>query len=62
MLKQDEFWYECYKYYRNKTNMLIKKSKRNHPSSYFLSNLDNSKLAWNKINNILNKKHNKTIE
>ena len=35
---------------------MIKKSKRNHPRSYFQSNLANSKLTWNKINNILSKR------
>ena len=35
---------------------MIKKSKRNHLGSYFQSNLYNSKLTWNKINNILNKR------
>ena len=35
---------------------MIKKNKRNHLGSYFQSNLDNSKLTWNKINNILNKR------
>ena len=54
--KQDKFWYELYKYYRNKINILIKKSKRNHLRSYFQSNLANSKLTWNKINNILSKR------
>ena len=35
---------------------MIKKSKRNHLGSYFQSNSVNSKLTWNKINNILNKR------
>ena len=34
MQKQDKFWYERYKYYRNKTNILIKKSKRNHEVTF----------------------------
>ena len=58
--KQDKFWSERYRYYRNKISIMIKKSKENHLGSYFQSNLANSKLTWNKMHNILSnrtKKH-----
>ena len=45
--KQDKFCYERYRYYQNEINTLIKKSKINYLTSYFQSNLVNSKLTWN---------------
>ena len=33
--KKDTFWFERYKYYRNKVNMLISKSKRNYLRKFF---------------------------
>ena len=41
--KQDSFWYERYRYYRNKINMLIKKSKKNYLRKFFQENFNNSK-------------------
>ena len=41
--KQDSFWYERYQYYRNKINMLIKKSKKNYLRKFFQENFNNSK-------------------
>ena len=60
--KQESFWYERYKYYRNKINMLITKSKKNHLRTLFQENCFNSKKAWNKINEILNRERNKTTD
>ena len=41
--KQDSFWYERYRYYRNKINMLIQKSKKNYLRKFFQENFNNSK-------------------
>ena len=60
--KQDPFWYERYKYYRNKVNMLISKSKKNCLREYFQEIYNNSKKIWTKINELPNKKHKKTNE
>ena len=36
--KQENFWYERYRYYRNKINMLIRKSKKNYLRKFFQKN------------------------
>ena len=42
--------------------MLITKSKKNRLRKFFQENCFNSKKAWNKINEILNKERNKTTD
>ena len=54
--KQDNFWFERCKFYKNEVNMLISQSKRNHLRKLFQEVEDNSKKTWTKINKILNKK------
>ena len=56
--KKDTFWFERYKYYRNKVNMLISKSKRNYLRKFFQEVENNLKKTWTKINGILNEKCN----
>ena len=44
--KQDSFWYERYRYYRNKTNMVIKKEKKTTSESFsykILKNMEQNK-------------------
>ena len=60
--KQDSFWYKRYRYYRNKINILIKKSKKNYLRKFFQENFNNSKKTWNKINEILNRKRNQMTD
>ena len=57
--KQDVFWYERYKFYRNKINKLISKIKKNHFRKFFQYNFQNSRGTWKRINELLNKKPNK---
>ena len=57
---KDSFWYQIYKYYRDTLNHLIRKSKRNHYRSYFETFKNNSKLIWKGINEIMNKRSNKS--
>ena len=60
--KHENFWYERYRYYRNKINMLIRKSKKNYLRKFFQENFENSKKTWNKINEILNRKRNQMTD
>ena len=46
--KQDIFWYERYKFYRNKISKLISKSKKNHLRKFFQDNFQNSRDTWKK--------------
>ena len=57
--KQDVFWYERYKFYRNKINKLISKIKKNYFRKFFQDNFQNSRGTWRRINELLNKKPNK---
>ena len=41
--KQDIFWYERYKFYRNKISKLISKSKQNHLQKFFQDNFQNAR-------------------
>ena len=52
--KQGNFWFERFKFYRNKVNMLISKRKRNYLRNLFQEVEDNSKKSWTKINEVLN--------
>ena len=54
--KKDNFWFERYKFYGNKVNMLISKWKRNYVRRFLQELQGNSRKTWTKIN-ILNKKH-----
>ena len=49
--KKDDFWFERCKFYRNKVNMLISKSKRNYVGKYFQEVEGNSKRTWTNISN-----------
>ena len=60
--KQDSFWYERYRYYRNKINMLIKKCKKNYLRKFFQENFNNSKKTSNKINEILDRNRNQMTD
>ena len=57
--KKKIFWYERYKFYRNRINKLISKSKKKSSSKVFQDNFQNSRGTWKKVNEILNKKPNK---
>ena len=57
--KQDIFWYERYKFYRNKINKLISKSKKSYLRKFFQDNFQNFGGSWKKFNQFLNKKPNK---
>ena len=59
MQKQDIFWYERYKFWRNKINKLISKTKKNHLRKFFQDDFQNSRGTWEKNNELLNKKPNK---
>ena len=59
MQKKKIFWYERYKFYRNRINKLISKSKKKSSSEIFQYDFQNSRGTWKKVNEILNKKPNK---
>ena len=46
--KQDIFWYERYKFYRNRISKLISKSKKIHLRKFFQDNFENSRDSWKK--------------
>ena len=48
-----EFWYSTYKYYSDKLNVLISKSKGKHLHEYLKENHNDSKKTWQKINELL---------
>ena len=48
-----KFWYSTYKYYSDKLNVLISKSKGKHLREYFQENHNGSKKTWQKINELL---------
>ena len=48
MKTKAKFWYNRYKYYRDKLNTLISKSKKNHLQKYFQENYHDSKKTWQK--------------
>ena len=57
--KKKIFWYERYKFYRNRINKLISKSKKKSSSEIFQYDFQNSRGTWKKVNEILNKNPNK---
>ena len=62
MQKQDIFWYDRYKFYRNKISKLTSKSKKNHLRKFFQDNFQNSRDTWKKINELLSRKPNKNYD
>ena len=50
MKTKAKFWCNRYKYYRDKPNALISKSKKTHLHKYFQENYLHSKRLWQKIN------------
>ena len=48
--KQDIFWYERCKFYRNKINKLISKSKKSYLRKLLQDNFQNSRGSWKKFN------------
>ena len=55
MKSKDNFWYQRYKYYRDKLNHLLRKSKQIYFKEYFESCKKDSKKIWMGINNLLKK-------
>ena len=53
MKTKAKFWYNKYKYYSDKLNALISKSKKSHLRKYFEGNYNDSKKTWQKINELL---------
>ena len=49
MKTKAKFWYNRYKYYRDKLNALISKSNKNHLRKYFQKNYHDSKKTLQKI-------------
>ena len=58
MQRQDIFWYERYKFYRNKISKLISKSKKSHLWKFFKTIFKILRDTWKKINELLNRKPN----
>ena len=48
MKTKAKFWYSRYKYYRDKLNALISKSKKTHLHQYFQENYHDSKITFAK--------------
>ena len=48
MKTKAKFWYNRYKYYRDKLNALISKSKKTHLRQYFQENYHDSKITFAK--------------
>ena len=51
-----KFQYSRYRYYRDKLNGLISKSKKKHLHKYFQENYNDSKKTWQKINEPLHQR------
>ena len=59
--KYDIFWYERYKFYRNKINKFISKNKKNYLQQLFQDNFENSRVTWKKLMNYSIRNHTKMM-
>ena len=55
----NQLFFVRYKYYRDKINHLIRKSKKDYYCNYFKKNTDNTRKMWQQINKIVHKNKNK---
>ena len=53
--KKEQFYYEKYKFYRDKLNHLIRKNEKKSLHKIFNDSINNVISSWNEINNIINK-------
>ena len=53
ILKKYQFYFDRFKFYRNKSNHLTRISKRQYYNNYFQTNNDNGKLIWKGIKQIV---------